>query len=252
MDYNRGMLRFIFWRLVQMPAILAIIFTLTFVLTWMVPGNPLERTDGPRPPREIALAMQREYHLDNSWDFARSYLKSIFLRGDFGPSLQYRDKRVSSILATGLPVDWPLRHVLALDVALIIGLGAGIIGALKPGTPLDMGSLVIALVGVSLPAFVTGSVLLVIFGGLLRWFPVGGWEWSPSYMILPAVTLGLAPAAYIAQLVRLGLADVMKADFVRTARAKGLNNRQVLIRRLHAMEPSPSSPCSASWARRPR
>ena len=233
MDYNPGMLRFIFWRLVQMPVILAVIFVLTFVLTWMVPGNPLERTDGPRPPREIALAMQREYHLDNSWDFARSYLKSIFLHADFGPSLQYRDQRVSSILATGLPVSAAL-GVLALDVALIIGLGAGIIGALRPGTPLDMGSLVVALVGVSLPAFVTGSVLLVIFGGLLRWFPVGGWDWSPWYMVLPAVTLGLAPAAYIAQLVRLGLADVLKADFVRTARAKGLNNRQVLIR--HAMK----------------
>ena len=228
------MLRFIFWRLAQMPFILAIIFVLTFVLTWMVPGNPLDRPEGKRPNREIMLAMQREYHLDNAWDFARSYLKSVFLHGDFGPSLQYRDQRVSSILASGLPVSAAL-GVLALDVALIIGLGAGIIGALRPGTVLDLGSLGVALIGVSLPAFVTGSVLLVIFGGLLRWFPVGGWDWSdPMYMVLPAVTLGLAPAAYIARLVRLGLADVMNADFVRTARAKGLSNRQVLLR--HAMK----------------
>jgi oligopeptide transport system permease protein len=165
--------------------------------------------------------------------FAAGYVKGVF-RGDFGPSLQYRDQRVSSILASGFPVSAAL-GVLALDFALIVGLGAGILGALYPRTPLDWGSLGLALVGVSLPTFVTGSILLVIFGALLGWAPIGVWEWSrPSTMILPAITLGLIPAAYIARLTRLGLSDVMSQDFVRTARAKGLSRSQALFR--HALK----------------
>src|SRR5690606_20040889 len=89
------------------------------------------------------------------------------------------------------------------------------------------------LIGISLPSFVTGSVLLVVFGGLLWWFPVSGWG-SPQQVILPALTLGLAPAAYIARLIRLGLADVMTSDFIRTARAKGLSESQALFR--HALK----------------
>jgi oligopeptide transport system permease protein len=227
------MARFVFWRLLQMPLIIAVIFLITFVLSWMIPGNPLERFDQRRPDREVALAMQRQYNLDNPVRFATSYLKGVF-RGDFGPSLRYRDQRVNSILASGFPVSAAL-GVLALEFALIVGLGAGILGALKPGTPLDWGSLGLALVGVSLPTFVTGSILLMVFGGLLHWAPVGVWEWSrPGTMVLPAITLGLIPAAYIARLTRLGLADVMNQDFVRTARAKGLSERQALFR--HALK----------------
>ena len=104
---------------------------------------------------------------------------------------------------------------------------------MRPGSPLDAGSLGLTLLGISLPNFVTGSVLLVVFAGLLRWVPVGGWS-SPVDMVLPAVTLGLAPSAYIARLIRLGLADVMNSDFVRTARAKGLSRDRALFK--HALK----------------
>jgi oligopeptide transport system permease protein len=116
----------------------------------------------------------------------------------------------------------------ALVVALGLGVVVGALGALRPGSALDLGSLAVALLGISLPTFVTGSALLVLFGGVVQWVPIGGWD-SPRHLILPAITLGLPPAAYVARLVRLGLADVMSSDYVRTARAKGLPPRRVLF-----------------------
>ncbi|MFW6060205.1 MAG: ABC transporter permease [Phycisphaeraceae bacterium] len=214
-------------RLLQLPLILAVIFTATFVLAWVIPGNPLQRTDGPRPSPAVAEAMQRQYNLHSPWAFASSYLTNLFTEGDMGPSLVYANERVTGILARSLPVS-ALLGVAALAVALFLGTVAGVVGALRPGSSLDLASLAVALVGVSLPNFVTGSLLLVLFAGLLPLLPVGGWG-GVEHLILPAVTLGVMPAAYIARLVRLGLADTMSSDFIRTARAKGLSYRRALF-----------------------
>lgn len=221
------MIKFIVWRLAQLPLILAAIFTVTFALAWLLPGNPLERSDAQRPPPEIQQAMLRQYNLHSPWAFAGSYLRDALTRGDLGPSLFYRDRRVNDIIRQGLPVSATVGAA-ALLAALTIGLGAGVVGALRPGSTLDFGTLAIALIGVSLPAFVTGTLLLVVLGGVLRWFPIGGWG-LPKHLVLPAITLAAAPAAYIARLTRLGLADVMHSDFVRTARAKGLSRTQALF-----------------------
>ena len=115
----------------------------------------------------------------------------------------------------------------------MLGTTAGLIGAWRPRSWLDGWTLTLTLVGISLPSFVTGTVLLVVFAGLLRWLPIGGWV-SPRDMILPAITLGLAPAAYIARLVRLGLADVMSSDYLRTAYAKGVSHPRALFK--HALK----------------
>ena len=226
------MLRLILIRLLQLPLILAVIFAVTFTLVWTLPGSPLERPEGRRPPPEIQEAIKRQYNLDSPSRFVFAYIKGVFTQGDFGPSLQYRDQRVSGIIRDGLPVSASL-GTLALVLALGIGMTAGIIGALRPGTVWDFGTLGIALLGVSLPTFVVGSMLLVLFSGILHWLPAGGWG-HPSQMILPALTLSLMPAAYIARLIRLGLADVMNSDFMRTARAKGLSQSQALFR--HALK----------------
>jgi oligopeptide transport system permease protein len=226
------MVHFIAWRLVQLPLILAVIFAATFALAWIIPGDPLHRSDGPRPPAEIQEAMRRQYNLDSPWRFAGSYLRDVFTRGDFGPSLHYRDQRVSDIIAQRLPVSAVL-GLAGLFLALIVGVGAGVLGALRPGSPYDSGSLIVALIGISLPAFVTGTILLVLFAALLQWLPVGGWG-TPAHLLLPVITLAAAPAAYIARLTRLGLADVMTSDFVRTARAKGLSHRQAVLN--HALK----------------
>lgn len=224
--------RFIFWRLVQLPLIVAVIFLVTFALVWVMPGNPLLRPDN-RPSPEIERVILAQYHLDNPLTFMAEYLKGAVV-GDFGPSLQFRDQRVSDILRAGLPVSAAIGGA-ALVIALFLGVAAGMLGAVRPGTPLDWMSQAVVLIGVSLPAFVTGSVLLVLFGGMLKWFPVNGWRWDdPGYLVLPALTVALAPAAYIARLVRLGLADILNDDFIRTARAKGLPPRKVLFK--HALK----------------
>lgn len=226
------MTRLIVSRLIQLPVILALIFVVTLTLAWWIPGNPLDQPEGKRPSKQIEEAMKRQWNLHSPWAFAKSYLRSV-MRGDLGPSMQYRDQTVNSILAAGLPVSATL-GVAGLAAALAIGLVAGVIGAMRPGSVLDLSSLMMALIGVSLPTFVTGSILLVLFAGLLHWAPVGEWEYTPRHLLLPAVTLAAAPAAYIARLIRLGLADVINSDYVRTARAKGLPAHRVLFK--HALK----------------
>ncbi len=220
------MTRLILSRLLQLPVILAVVFGVTFTLAWVLPGDPLERPDAQKPPPEVQQAMRRQYNLDSPGSFLRSYVRGLF-RGDLGPSLNYQDQRVNDILASGLPVSAAV-GVGAMLVALTLGLFAGVAGALKPGSWLDGASLVMALLGVSLPTFVVGTVLLVVFAGLLHWAPIGGWG-GVQHLVLPALTLGAAPAAYIARLIRLGLADVMESDFVRTALAKGRSRRGALF-----------------------
>jgi len=149
------------------------VFLVTFALAWMIPGNPLEQPDR-RPPPEIEQAMLRQYNLDNPWRFARSYVVNVVFHGDFGPSLHEKDLRVSEIITHRLPVSAAV-GLAALAVALLGGLGAGVLGAVRPGSVLEMGSLGVALVGVSLPTFVTGSVLLPTLhdraGELVRGLP---------------------------------------------------------------------------------
>ena len=221
----------IFRRLLQLPLILAVVFAVTFTLVWVLPGNPLERAEGQRPPPEVEQAIKARYNLDSPASFLIGYAKGALV-GDFGPSLEYRGRTVNEIIGEGLPISASLGAA-ALGVAVFLGTLAGVLGALKPGSALDNTSLLVALLGISLPSFVTGTVLLVIFAGVLRWVPVGGWS-SPVDMILPAVTLGLAPAAYIARLIRLGLADIMSSDYLRTARAKGLSHTKALFK--HALK----------------
>ena len=225
------MTRLIINRLLQLPLLLAVIFAVTFTLAWLVPGNPLGSEDR-NVPAEIREAMLRQYNLHDPWRFAGQYLKDVFWRGDFGPSLSDRDRRVSQIIAAGLPVSATL-GIAALVVALGLGVVTGCLGALRPGSWLESAGTAVAVIGISLPTFVTAMVLLVVFAGLLQWVRPAGLE-SPGQLVLPAIALGLTPAAYIARLVRLGLAETMTSDFIRTAQAKGLSHHQVLFR--HALK----------------
>lgn len=245
--YTPPMLGLIARRLLQLPLILAVIFAITFLLAWVAPGDPLSSGDARRLPPEVRQMLARRYHVDSPGRFLLAYGKGLVVGTefhgppDFGPSLTYRDQRVGDIIASGLRVSLTV-GLAAIPIALLIGTAAGVVGALRPGSPLDLASLAVALVGVSLPAFVTGTVLLLLFAGILGVLPAGGWPeggWSDPLrllprLILPALTLAVLPAAYIARLVRLGLADVMSSDFIRTARAKGLSQRQALFR--HALK----------------
>lgn len=256
------MLALILRRLVQMPIIVGVIYTLTLVLAWAVPGNPLENPEGRRPPDEVMAAMKAQYDLDSFPKFYFSYLDSAMgirwaretLNGeaarqneaaraagltppprpvfDLGPSLKHRDERVVGILAGALPVSVSL-GLLAIIIAVTLGVLAGVVGAVKPNSFADMATLIVALVGISLPSFVIGTVLLLVFGVWLKMLPVGGWG-TLGQMVLPAVTLSLPFAAYIARLTRMGMIEHLSADYVRTARAKGVGERAVLLK--HALK----------------
>ena len=254
------MLGLIVRRLLQLPVILVVIYTLTLALAWAVPGNPMDH-EGRRPPEEVQKAMKAQYNLDSFWGFYWTYLDSATgvkwvrksLDGsaareaagardagisppdrrvfDLGPSLQYRDRRVNEIVAASLPVSITLGGI-AILIALFIGLGAGVVGAVKPGSGADMATLGVALVGISMPNFVIGTVLLLVFSVWLGVFPVA--EWGPFGAVLPSITLSLPFAAYIARLTRMGMIETLSADFIRTARAKGLPESRVLLK--HALK----------------
>jgi len=234
--------KMIFWRMVQLPFILLAVYTATFLLAWQIPGNPLEK-DGRRPPPEVMEAMQAQYNLDDPVAFYGDYLWNAsglaWASGEhdgpvfnLGPSLRHENWTVNDILMAQLPVSMTV-GLCAILLALCIGLTAGVLGATRPGSLLDAASFVVAIVGISLPSFVIGVVLLVVFAVWLQWFPVSGWgTWR--HLVLPSVALSLPFAAYIAQLTRAGMIEQLRSDHIRTARAKGLPERTVVLK--HAMK----------------
>lgn len=249
-------------RLLQLPLILLAIYTLTLTLAWAVPGNPLENPEGRRPPPEVVEQMLRQYNLDSFWRFYGSYLDSATglrwvreeITGeaearaqaaldagispdrryvfDLGPSLQYDDWGVNEIVAGSLPVSITLGAA-AIVIATFVGVIAGVVGAVRPNSLADLSTLAVALVGISLPNFVIGTVLLLVFGVWLKWLPIGGWG-GIEKMIMPALTLSLPFAAYIARLTRMGMIEQLGSDYIRTARAKGATETTVVLK--HALK----------------
>ncbi len=235
------MMHMIARRLLQLPFVLLAVVVVTFALVWLIPGNPMQN-EGRQPPPEVAEAMNRQYSLDSPMTFLGEYLARVSGVGwvlgktttpfDFGPSMRHPDWTVNEIIAAGFPVSATI-GLGAIAIALVIGTCAGLVGGLRPGSWWDASTQAIALVGISLPSFVTGSLLIVLLAAKLRLFPIGGWG-SPAQAILPMVTLSLPFAAYIARLLRFGLIEQMHTDHLRTARAKGLSRRQAAWR--HALK----------------
>ena len=236
------MLKLIGWRLVQLPFILLAVYSITFALAWVIPGNPLEK-DGRRPPLEVMEAMSESYNLNDPVGFYTGYLwkasGGAWLAGDrdgpvfnFGPSLRHENWTVNEIIASQLPVSMVLGFT-AMVIAMILGITAGVLGAVRPRSWLDSLTIAVSLVGISFPAFVVGVVLLIVFSVWLGWFPVGGWgTWK--HVALPAIALSLPFAAYIAQFTRSGMSEQLASDHIRTARAKGLSERVVVMK--HALK----------------
>lgn len=224
-------------RLLQLPLIILVIYTITFIMAWLVPGSPLDAQDGRRPEQAVVDAMLAQYKLDDPVAFYFDYLGKAtgisWLFGlaprpfDLGPSLSHPEWTVNEILAAGLPVSVTL-GLAAILIALVLGITAGVIGGLRPNTFLDAGTQALAVIGISLPTFVIGSFLLILLAVKIPIFPVGGWG-KLSNVILPAFALSLPFAAYIARLTRFGMIDEMRKDYIRTARAKGLPERRVAM-----------------------
>lgn len=225
------MLRFIIRRLlVTIPTILVVI-TITWGLVKLAPGNFYS---GERPlPASIENAIREKYGLDKPW--YQQYAKTMWgiLKLDFGTSLRYEGQSVNKIIARSLPVSAAI-GILAYLLALIVGITVGSIAALKQNSKWDYGSMALAMLGISLPNFVLGPILVLIFSLGLYWLPPSRWGGFPSRnLILPVLTLSAIYMAYIARLTRAGMLEVLRSDYIRTARAKGLSEKDVVIR--HAL-----------------
>jgi oligopeptide transport system permease protein len=217
------MMKVIAWRVAQFPLILGIIYLLTFMLAWVAPGDPFQNERGLDPL--VAATLKRQFHAESAGSFLRHHVFNVVTKGDFGPSMKYQEWSVNDIIRRSLPVSTAMGLV-ALAIAVPVGVGVGTLAAVKRGGAVDWLSLSIALIGISLPSFVIASVLLM-FARSTMWFPVGGWG-TIGHVILPGLALSLAPMAYIVRLTRVSMLDTLGADYVRTARAKGVAKSAVV------------------------
>ncbi len=221
------MLRFILYRLLQAIPVLLVVVTATFFLVRLAPGGPFSAEKA--VPPEVLRALEARYHLDQPL-YAQylSYLGDL-LHGDFGPSFRYPGRSVDEMIFSGLPTTAEL-GLYALLISLVLGTTAGVIAALRPNTAQDYLPMSAAMIGVCLPSFLLGPLLLLVFGVWLDWVPVSGWGNVPGDKILPALTLASGYTAYVARLSRGGMLEVMSQDYIRTARAKGLPEWVVVVK----------------------
>ena len=213
----------ILYRLIQFPLILAVIYLLTFLLAWVAPGDPFVNERNMDPI--VVQNLKRRFHAESAWEFLRFYPYNVVVNRDFGPSMGYREWSVNDIIFASLPVSVTL-GLFALTVAVLVGVGVGTLAAVRRDGVLDWSSLSITLIGISLPSFVTAALLLIL-AAQTEALPVGGWG-RISNIVLPGLALALAPMAYIVRLTRVSMLDTLGADFVRTARAKGLSRSMVI------------------------
>ena len=212
-----------------LPVLLAVI-TLTFLMVHSAPGGPFDAEKAVTP--EVLAKLNAKYNLDAPlWEQYSDYLLGV-IQGDFGPSFRYPSRSVTELIMTGLPITFELA-VYAIIFALLLGVSAGILGALKPNTAYDYVPMTTAMLGICVPSIILGPSLILTFGIWLEWLPIGGWGDIPGDKILPTVSLGTAYAAYCARLTRGGMLEVLNQDFIRTARAKGLSEFRVVI--VHAL-----------------
>jgi oligopeptide transport system permease protein len=223
------MFRFVVRRLLQTIPVLFVIITATFFMVRFVPGGPF--TSERALPPEILRNLEAHYGLDQPiWRQYTNYLGRI-LRGDFGPSFKYSNRTVNEIIGDKLPVSLELGG-LALGVALLIGLPLGVLAAVRRNSWLDYLASSTGMLGICVPTFVLGPLLVLFFAIHLRWVNASGWyDWTDR--VLPALTLGFVYAAYLMRLTRGGMLEVLNQDYIRTARAKGASETRIVLR--HAL-----------------
>lgn len=224
------MWRFLTWRLLQaIPVILAVI-TITFFLVRAAPGGPFSTEKAVHP--QVQAALEAQYRLDQP--MIQQYLSYLgdLVQGDLGPSFNFPGRSVNELIFSGLPITAEL-GLYAMLVAVLIGGLAGVFAALKPNSLQDYVPISLSMIGICMPSFLLGPLLVLIFGIWLDWLPISGWGNSPGDKVLPSITLGAMYAGYIARLSRSGMLEVLSADYLRTARAKGLPERVVIAK--HAL-----------------
>jgi oligopeptide transport system permease protein len=211
---------------------LLLLIAFSFFMIRAAPGGPFSRDRQLSP--EIEANLNAAYHLDEPlyMQFGR-YLGGL-LRFDFGPSFQYRDYTVTELIQTGFPVSLKLGGA-AILLALVFGVAAGCIAALRQNRAADYGVMAIAMTGISIPNFVMAPLLILVFAVYLRWLPAGGLGGFRT-MVLPVIALALPQIAYLARLTRGSMIEVLRSNFIRTAKAQGLPTWQIVVR--HALKPA--------------
>jgi oligopeptide transport system permease protein len=228
------MLRYFLNRLAGAIPTLFIIVTIAFFLIRAAPGGPFDQEQ--TLPPEIVANLQNAYGLDQPiWVQYGRYLAAL-AHGDFGPSFKYKDFSVTELIGQGFPVTLEIGS-LAMASALILGIAIGTFAALHRNSAADYAAMSLAVAGIAIPSFVVLPFLGLLFGIYLHWLPVAGWEsGSIRHLILPVAALALPPLSVIARLVRASMLDVLRSHFIRTAVAKGLPLRLVILR--HALRPA--------------
>ncbi|TVR54560.1 MAG: ABC transporter permease [Puniceicoccaceae bacterium] len=243
------MLKFVVYRLFQTIPVLFVIVTMTFFMVRAAPGGPFSEERQVSP--QILERMNEHYGLNDPllvqyWNYLKNITPKRFrpdrFHGedplgdafgiDLGPSFKHEGRTVNEMIAESFPVSLEL-GLLALAIALCFGVPTGILAAVRRNSSLDYVPMSTAMVGICLPSFVIGPIFALVFGLWLGWFNVSGW-FQPSDRILPAFTLGLFYAAYMARLSRGGMLEILSQDYIRTARAKGLRERTVIF--IHALK----------------
>src|SRR5437870_5925922 len=225
------MLRFIIRRLLITIPMILVVITLTWGLIRLAPGNFYSGEK--KIPKEIENNIRAKYGLDKPWYVQYGRMMSHVVRLDFRESLKYEGQSVNKIILSSLPVSASI-GITAYLFALVLGITIGSIAALKQNSRWDYASMALAMLGISIPNFVLGPILVLIFSLSLYWLPPSRWAGFPSRnVILPVLTLSGIYMAYIARLTRAGMLEVLRSDYIRTARAKGLSEKSVLVR--HAL-----------------
>lgn len=228
------MLRYFSIRLAGAVPTLFIIVTLSFFLIRAAPGGPFDQEQ--TLPPEIMANLQRAYGLDQPILTQYGHYLRALAHGDFGPSFKYKDFSVTELIGQGFPVTFAL-GTLAMGLALMLGIPMGTFAALHRNSAADYAAMSLAVVGIAVPTFVVLPFFGLLFGIHWHWLPVAGWEpGSIRHLVLPVAALTLPPLAVIARLVRAGMLDVLGSPYIRTALAKGLPLRTVILR--HALRPA--------------
>jgi oligopeptide transport system permease protein len=226
------MTKYIVRRFLGLLPTLLVIVTVSFFVIRVAPGGPFAREKA--IPKQVLDNILKKYHMDEPLvkQYGR-YLLDV-VRGDLGPSFRLKDFDVTTLVIRSLPNSMVL-GLMSLSVALLLGISAGIVSATRQNTGLDYASMAVSIVGISIPLFVIGPILVFVFALRLKWIPTSGWimaggSWKTAFM--PVITLCLPYFAYIARLSRASILEVLRSDYVRTARAKGLGESAIMFRHI--------------------
>ncbi len=221
------MLNFLTQKFISILLTLFLLITASFFMLRALPGSPFDQERILAP--EIILKLEHKYGLDQPLTHQYlSYMKGLLTKFDLGPSLKYPNREVMDILADAIPVSLELGF-LAFIIAVIAGLTLGIIAALYPHKAAGKLASALASLGMSMPSFVFAGILIAIFGLTLNCLPVALWE-GPEYIILPALTLSIAPTAYIARITRSAMLETLGKEHIKTALAKGLDYWTIVLK----------------------